>query len=523
MKHLFIFVYFIVISQNIFSQIYADLDWYRKYNGPVNSYDFLHDMKMDDTGIYVAGGSFMQDSTADAILIKYSFEGDSILSIVYSLQPNVRDEFNSLDVDANSDLYLTGLTTINDYYKKMIFQKYSNTGQLIWSKNFNFKARGMMVLLDTDDKPMLAYDNWEGPNYTHLVINGFNSSGDSLWSVIFRDDTSAYGIAGMVRDNDNYFYVGVLQLQIIGGQHIFHSYVACIKDGSLIWNRPIQEGRIRNIILDKENNVVVFTQYESGVYKINSATGEIIWEKNINNSTNFIQYLYQLDNDKDNNILLTGNNSNTDADIQILKLSSTGDEIWFKEYNSQANDIPSAIAVDVENNIYIAGFSADSAWTTFVLKFSTLGELKWEYNPDEIVYDQLFLYPIIVKDSSLFIGGGLNDSLTLTNIFVMKLDQKLGTGIYNDYPVFSIYGLEQNFPNPFNPTTTIKYEIPEINFVTIKLFDVLGKEIEILVSEEKPAGSYEVEFDANNFPSGIYFYTLHAGQFLETKKMILLK
>jgi outer membrane protein assembly factor BamB len=523
LKHFLIFVYVFAIYQNLFSQIHPELDWYRKYNGPVNSYDFLTSMKIDNTGIYLAGGSFMYDSTADAILIKYSSEGDSILSIIYSLQPDVRDEFNSLAIDNNSDLYLTGLTTINNYYKKMIFQKYSKTGQLNWSRDFNFKARGLIVLLDTEDKPTLAYDNWEGPNYAHLVINGFDSSGDSLWSVIFRDDTSAYGIAGMVRDNDNYFYVGVLQLQIIGGQHIFHSYVACIKDGSLIWNRPIQEGSIRNIILDKENNVVVFTKYESGVYKINSATGEIIWEKNINNSINFIQYLYQLDNDEDNNILLTGNNSNTDADIQILKLSSTGDEIWFKEYNSQTNDIPTAIAVDVENNIYIAGLSADSALTTFVLKFSTLGELKWEYNPDEIAYDQLILYPIIVKDSSLFIGGGLNESVTMTNIFVMKLDQKLGTGIYSEYPVLNIYDLEQNYPNPFNPSTTIRYEIPELSFVTLKIYDVLGNEVATLVEEEKQTGKYETEFNAVNLPSGIYFYRLQTGSFVETKKMILLK
>ncbi len=298
----------------------------------------------------------------------------------------------------------------------------------------------------------------------------------------------------MVGDNDNYFYVGVLQLQIINNQHIFHSYVACIKDGGLIWNRPVEGGRIRNIILDKENNILISTQDESGVYKINSTTGDIIWERNSSNSTNFIQYLYQLANDEDNNVLLTGINSNTDADVQILKLSPTGDEIWFKEYETPNNDIPTAIAVDEGNNIYIAGNSVDSVWTTFVLKYSTLGELKWEYNPNEIVYDRFTPYPIIVKDSSLFIGGGLYDSLTLTNIFVMKLDQKLGTGINDENAVLSTYELKQNYPNPFNPSTKIKYQIPELSFVTIKVYDVLGNEVATLVNEEKPVGSYEAEF-----------------------------
>jgi hypothetical protein len=83
--------------------------------------------------------------------------------------------------------------------------------------------------------------------------------------------------------------------------------------------------------------------------------------------------------------------------------------------------------------------------------------------------------------------------------------------------------LEQNYPNPFNPTTTIKYQIPERSFVTIKVYDVLGNEIETLVNEEKPAGSYEIEFNGTGLPSGTYFYQLQAGSFVETKKMVLMK
>jgi len=83
--------------------------------------------------------------------------------------------------------------------------------------------------------------------------------------------------------------------------------------------------------------------------------------------------------------------------------------------------------------------------------------------------------------------------------------------------------LYQNYPNPFNPTTVIKYQIPELSFVTLKVFDALGNDIATLVNEEKPIGSYEVEFEARNLPSGIYFYRLQAGSFVETKKMILLK
>jgi hypothetical protein len=523
MKRIFIFVWFLTIPQNLYSQITPELDWHRIYNGPINSYDFLHSMKMDDSGIYLAGGSYMSDSTADAFLIKYSDEGDSLFSIVYSLQPNVRDEFNSLAVDDNSDLYLAGVTTFSGNNKEMIFQKYSDTGQLIWQNDFNFKAKGLIVLLDTEDKPILAYDNWEGPNFTHLVINSFSPSGDSLWSVVFRDDTSAYGIAGIVRDNENFIYIGILQLQVINGQNIYHSHIACIKDGTLIWYRPIEGSFIRKIDLDNENNLVAFTQFDSRIYKINSETGETIWEKNINNSVHHILNLYDMGVDELNNVIVTGNNSHTNSDIQIQKFSSVGDELWFEEYNSQADDIPNALAIDIENNIYITGESVDSVWNTYVLRFSESGNLKWIYNTDEIAYERLFLHTIIIEDSSLFIGGGLSDTPTKSNIFVMKLDQKLSTGLYDDYLIFSKYELKQNFPNPFNPKTKINYKVSELNFVTLKVYDVLGNEIATLVNEEKPIGSYEVEFDAIELPSGIYFYRLQAGSFIETKKMVVLR
>ena len=81
----------------------------------------------------------------------------------------------------------------------------------------------------------------------------------------------------------------------------------------------------------------------------------------------------------------------------------------------------------------------------------------------------------------------------------------------------------QNYPNPFNPTTTIRYQISERSFVTIKVYDVLGSEVTMPINEEKSIGSYELEFNGSKLPSGIYFYQIKTGNFVETKKMILLK
>jgi hypothetical protein len=96
-------------------------------------------------------------------------------------------------------------------------------------------------------------------------------------------------------------------------------------------------------------------------------------------------------------------------------------------------------------------------------------------------------------------------------------------GVENDYLIPTVFNLYQNYPNPFNPSTKIKYSIPQQFNVVIKVFDILGNEIETLVNEEKQAGAYEITWYAEGLPSGVYFYRLQAGDFVETKKMVLMK
>ena len=85
------------------------------------------------------------------------------------------------------------------------------------------------------------------------------------------------------------------------------------------------------------------------------------------------------------------------------------------------------------------------------------------------------------------------------------------------------FTLEQNYPNPFNPSTIISFNLPSRTFVSLKVFDLIGREVSTILSEELQAGNYSRQWNASNLPSGIYFYRLHAGNLTETKKLILLK
>ncbi|MFN3873877.1 MAG: T9SS type A sorting domain-containing protein [Ignavibacterium sp.] len=136
---------------------------------------------------------------------------------------------------------------------------------------------------------------------------------------------------------------------------------------------------------------------------------------------------------------------------------------------------------------------------------------------------------IMVYNNYVFVGNG-NYGAVPVSVWKRPLNEILNADEDNsDYP--EEFSLAHNYPNPFNPVTKIRYTIPassptsfkgEWTLISLKVYDVLGNEVGILVNEEKPAGVYEVDFDASTLPSGIYFYKLQAGKYSETKKMILI-
>jgi hypothetical protein len=118
---------------------------------------------------------------------------------------------------------------------------------------------------------------------------------------------------------------------------------------------------------------------------------------------------------------------------------------------------------------------------------------------------------------------GSSGATTATNVFhVIGCGPFVGiTTTNNEIP--ELYRLSQNYPNPFNPATNIKFSLPKAGNVKMVVFDILGKEVTTLVNEFRTAGNYVVDFDASNYASGVYFYTIKVNDFTETKKMLLIK
>lgn len=119
--------------------------------------------------------------------------------------------------------------------------------------------------------------------------------------------------------------------------------------------------------------------------------------------------------------------------------------------------------------------------------------------------------------------NGMNFIEDAGGAYIIQYKEKTTTSIGNNEGLLTDFNLFQNYPNPFNPSTRINYQIKENNFVTLKVFDSIGREVSTLINKEQPAGNYNIEFSAANLASGVYYYRLSVNDKSEVKKMILLR
>lgn len=144
--------------------------------------------------------------------------------------------------------------------------------------------------------------------------------------------------------------------------------------------------------------------------------------------------------------------------------------------------------------------------------------------PQEINCDLQDLFGGVIVNTQLIGSGQFTipnpDALQQLKLLVNYTN---ATDVEEDNLVADNFSLSQNYPNPFNPATSIQYSIAKNEFVSLKVYDVLGREVTTLINEEVSAGNYNVSFNASGLTSGIYFYTLSAGKISQTKSMILLK
>jgi hypothetical protein len=277
------------------------------------------------------------------------------------------------------------------------------------------------------------------------------------------------------------------------------------------------------------------------------------------NKSNY-DYAKAMTLDTNGNIYVTGrcHDVTTGFDFVTVKYNADGVLRWTARYNHPADiiDTPADIAVDAAGNVYVIGSSnnSDDAHTVGSV-YTTIKYVQVPNHapaitsmPDTLAYvNHLYQYQVIATDADgdslhyallqapswlkldaktgLLQGKPTNNDLGITLVTLQAIDdgEARQQQSYKLHVIPSSYSLFQNHPNPFNPSTTIRYALPKPGQVKLKVFNLQGQEIATLVNENKSAGEYKIQWNPNNVPSGVYVYRLQAEEFVETKKLILLQ
>jgi hypothetical protein len=210
----------------------------------------------------------------------------------------------------------------------------------------------------------------------------------------------------------------------------------------------------------------------------------------------------------------TNNIRPTIAELNVLPIKVEFDSTNISEFTSQQVYIANSGSAQLN----IDSITISDARFSLSLNSNSIESFSSEKALLQFQPDSLLSYNALLK---LYTNGGVKE------VMLTGIGKDNTVDLENEINAPLTYSIEQNYPNPFNPSTTIQYAISDRQFVTLKVYDLVGKEIATLVNEYKPAGSYEIEFTSassiKNLASGIYFYRLQAGDFVETKKMTLLK
>lgn len=214
--------------------------------------------------------------------------------------------------------------------------------------------------------------------------------------------------------------------------------------------------------------------------------------------------------------------------VTIAYYTSNGGTVWSTNYGSSFGDsYGSMVKSDIYDNVYVTGYVGSQNLAT--VKWDKFGNKIWDNTYGGNAYDGKSI-AVDYNGYAYVTGTGYGDNYDyVTTKYIPppccgQLTVQNPNGTENQIKnIPASYSLGQNFPNPFNPATMIKYAIPRACQVDISVYDLLGQKVASLVNEHKDAGYYDIRFDGTKLSSGVYIYKIIAGSYTDMKKMVLMK
>lgn len=427
-------------------------------------------------------------------------------------------------VSTNSTYFVGGISG-----KDMYILRINNYGDTLWSKSYD---SGIVRAMVSSNDGGCVFSGGASPNSISFASK-IDSNGNVVWNKYYQSDHVL--IYDIIKTNDGgYFACGTI--------NILQGYILKIKpNGDLEWDRVING--INTLALYATtpaknngyyivgNEALIGNSAHAVLYRF-TQMGDQIWKKRI-------QVLNQdadgrsLVNYK-NNLLMCGTILDTTINkgrTYFSKLDTSGNVLFAKTLQSPRYEIFSTMKTTFTNKFIFGTVLYSQNQDTFYTRLyttDTLGNILSErYLPS--VRSYVHIYSIIpLNNGDMIFSGGIDDTYTnFEDILVLRTDENLNSPplainqvIYNIPPAFKLY---QNYPNPFNPKTTINFDVSKKNYLEMIIYNIEGKEVQILTRKIYKEGNYKVDWNGDNFPSGIYFCKLRSVNTIETIKLVLIK
>lgn len=430
-----------------------------------------------DKAICMAGPGAIYRTNSGGIYWEKQFSNTAeILNDVYFIDSNT-----GIVIGDHGVIFKTTNSGETEINSKPIYPANNSTGLFLpiefkWSSVPNIISYGLQVSTDISfNQPLLSLTNLTDTSYTHNLLN---HATQYYWRV--KTELSS--------DHENW---------------------------SLAWEFTTIDYQY-NLSAPENNSTELMFPIE---FKWSNVQNALSYELQISTNSSFNASTQSFTNLSDTTYKVISLKNDTQYYWRVKTVFSSGYENWSPVWKFTTTDYPDILLAPKKNSINIP----------------TTVKLLWKKSTNAISYlVQVSLDPTFTDSSFTY---DVEDTMkVLENLksyrkYFWKVQPTLLDGNEGWSEIWSFttmqlpltFKLYQNHPNPFNPSTKISWQAPLSGWQTIKVFDVLGKEVKTLVDEYRNAGSYEVEFIANNLPSGVYFYQLKVGDYLETKKMTFLK
>jgi uncharacterized protein (UPF0297 family) len=530
----------------------VDTAWVRRYNGPGNSTDQASDIVVDDLGnVYVTGQSVGTGTNSDYATIKYLPSGDTAWVRRYNGPGNNDDEAYALVVDSSGNVYVTGQSVGTGTNSDYATIKYLPSGDTAWVRRYNGPGNSgdyanAIAIDGSGNVYVTGLSMGSGTNSDYATIK-YLPSGDTAWVRRYNgpgnSGDAAYAIA--VDSSGNIYVTG---LSYGSGSVIEYATIKYLPSGDTAWVRTYrQPGSSGNeaiaIAVDDSSNAYVtgftyLTGYTNRDYLTVKyySNGDTAWVRTYNGAGDGNDGARALAVDNYGNLYVTGYSTDGGTtDYATIKYLPDGDTAWVRRYDGPLNswDVAYDIAIDDSGNVYVAGSSvgAGTSYDFAIIKYLPSGDTAWvrRHNGEGDSSDDATAVALdgsgnVYVTGYIILNGTHDDYCTIKYVQTSSdVKDEPATG-----KMPSEFTLSQNYPNPFNTSTKIEFALKNSGFVSLNIYDILGRKVRTLVSEDLSIGNKSIVWDGKDdsgkeVASGTYFYRLKIGDFSETKRSVLLK